>query len=150
MQTDHDTPSGGDAADEDDIFSMDRLRADPEFAAEMKCYARRDRVLSALVAPLGKVPYIGRLLAGFWYCVLDEGVYAACKPRWGAVTFSFLNDGFSPTLWHTWRQLTDPSGPYSGIWMDGAPRDEADAKRKLAAYAAERARDADDGECQSD
>ena len=145
MQTDYYPASGEGAADEEFLSSMEGLRANPEFAAELKRYAHRERVLAALVAPLGKVPYIGRLLAGFWYCVLDEGVYAACKPRWGAVTFSFLNDGFSPTVWHTWQQLTHYDGPYSCIWMDGAPRDEADAERKFSAYAAERARAADAG-----
>ena len=155
MQT-HTGASVGDiSAEEGEDVRDDGLlrpwwRDDPEFLADMERHARREKVLTALVWPLGKVPYIGRLLAGFWFCIFDEGVYATCKPRWGAITFSFLNDGFSPTPWHTWIQLTGHEGPYGGIWTDGAPRDEADAKRKIAGYAAKRAQEAADGERPSD
>lgn len=59
----------------------------------------------------------------FWYSILDEGIYATCKPRWGAITFGWLNDGFKPTIWHTWRQLThDHTDKYTGIYTMGAPK----------------------------
>ena len=155
MQT-HPGPSADDVPAEEggDAHDDGLLRPwwldDPEFLADMERQARREKAIWALVSPLGRLPYVGRLVSSFWFDLLDEGVYQTCKPRWGTITYSFLNDGFSPTLWHTWKQMTDHSGPYGGIWDDGAPRDEADAKRKLAGYAAKRARDAADGERPSD
>jgi len=66
---------------------------------------------------------------GFWYNIFDEGIRSTCKPRWGAVTFGWLNDGMEPTVWHTWRQLThDQSDPYTGIYPSGAPKSFAQAK----------------------
>lgn len=65
----------------------------------------------------------------FWTTLMDEGIVSTCKPRWGALTFSYLNDGFKPTLWHTWRQIThDQTDPYTGIYPDGAPKSLAQAQ----------------------
>jgi hypothetical protein len=67
--------------------------------------------------PLIKLVYI------FWNSIFEDGIKSTCAPRWGAITFSFLNDGYSPTLWHTWRQLIhDGSDKYTGIYTMGAPK----------------------------
>lgn len=101
---------------------------DPEFVAEYKRYVRRMRRADRLTKPLGRIPVIGQLVRIFWYGVLDEGLIATCTPRWGVLTFSFLNDGFKPTVWHTWQQVTKPDGhPYTGIWPSGAPRNAKEA-----------------------
>ena len=75
----------------------------------------------------------------FWASIADEGVKATCKPRWGMLTFAYLNDGVKPTLWHTWRQMThDQSDPYTGTYVGGAPRSLAEAKAWDAQWEAER------------
>jgi hypothetical protein len=129
---DADTESDELSDEKDIVFSG--LNNDPAFLAEMERYRRREKFMVAIVSPLGRIPLIGRLVSGFWYCVMDEGVRSTCKPRWGAITFSFLNDGFSPTPWHTWQQLTNYNGPYSGIWPDGAPHNQAEAQERLRTY----------------
>jgi hypothetical protein len=68
-----------------------------------------------------------RYVYGFWSNLMEEGVRETCKPRWGMVTFAYLNDGMKPTLWHTWKQVMDPNGPYDGIYPGGAPRNRAEA-----------------------
>ena len=88
---------------------------------------RRDRIATRLTSWMRHIPVIGRLVYCFWYTLLYEGPYQTLKPRWGALTFSFLNDGMKPTLWHTWRSIVDPD---EGIWINGAPRNAADAERK--------------------
>lgn len=77
----------------------------------------------------------------FWTCLMDEGIVATCKPRWGALTFSFLNDGMKPTLWHTWRQIThDHTANYTGIYPSGAPSSLAQAQLWDKQWAEERER----------
>jgi hypothetical protein len=70
-----------------------------------------------------------RYIYSFWYNIMDEGIIATCKPRWGHVTFGWLNDGFKPTVWHTWRQLTHSSitDKYTGIYPEGAPKSKKQA-----------------------
>jgi hypothetical protein len=115
MQT-HPDPSADDVPAEEDEDAHDDglLRPwwldDPEFLADMERQARREKVIWALVSPLSHLPYVGRLVSSFWFDLLDEGVYQTCKPRWGTITYSFLNDGFSPTLWHTWKQMGRTAG----------------------------------------
>lgn len=70
----------------------------------------------------------------FWSGVLDEGLMSTVTPRWGMLTFHFLNDGMHPTLWHTWQQITRPNGKFSGIWIPRAPRNLEDARRIEAYY----------------
>ena len=64
----------------------------------------------------------------FWTCLFEEGIVATCKPRWGALTFSYLNDGIRPTLWHTIQQVLWPQGRHSGIYPSGAPHSLAEAQ----------------------
>ena len=85
-----------------------------------------------------------RYVTGFWIGLLDEGPYQMLKPRWGGITFGWLNDGIRPTVWHTWRQLThDHSDPFTGIYTDGAPRSYAEAVEREAIYKARRNEDDD-------
>lgn len=81
-----------------------------------------------------RVPYVGHLAFTFWFCLLDEGLYQTLKPRWGALTFSYLNDGMKPTLWHTIQQVLYPNGPYSGLYTDGAPKSLLEAKAREIKY----------------
>lgn len=92
---------------------------------------RRMKAIDTITSPLRRIPFVGSLVASYWFHLLDEGVVQTLKPRWGALTFGFLNDGIKPTLWHTWQTIKDPQGPYSGIWVSGAPRNREDAERKL-------------------
>lgn len=84
--------------------------------------------------------------AVFWYGVFDEGLMSTIKPRWGLLTFHFLNDGLHPTLWHTWKQITGrQQGKYTGIWTPRAPRNKTDADAITAYYhRIKRALDAED------
>ncbi len=60
---------------------------------------------------------------------MEEGIRSTCKPRWGMMTFAFLNDGFKPTLWHTLYQVVGPiGGKYDGIYTEGAPKSLKQAK----------------------
>jgi hypothetical protein len=102
-----------------------------ENAAEaLRFWEHRQRA-ERLTGWLRRIPIVGQLVHAFWYCLLDEGIVETMKPRWGALTFAFLNDGMKPTLWHTWRQIThDSTDPYTGIYPDGAPASLAEAKSK--------------------
>jgi len=99
---------------------------DPEFRREMARLERRDRIASFLTNWMLDIPVVGRLVHAFWHGLVYGGVRDTLKPRWGALTFSFLNDGMKPTLWHTWRSIVDPE---EGIWVGRAPRNATDAKR---------------------
>jgi len=83
---------------------------------DWKNYQRRIRIASFLTGWMRHIPYIGRLVEAFWYCLIEEGPYSTLKPRWGALTFAFLNDG-RPTIWHTWVQIAHHDGPHSGIYQ---------------------------------
>lgn len=85
---------------------------------------------------MGRIPVVGRLMATFWTCLATEGLRATVKPRWGAMTWAFLNDGYRPTVWHVWQQMNHGvDHPYTGIWPDGAPRSKAEADAMLARFA---------------
>lgn len=97
--------------------------------ADWRNYQRRVRAASLLTNWMLRIPVVGRLVQAFWYCLIEEGPYQTLKPRWGALTFAFLNDGMRPTVWHTWRQIThDQTDPYTGIYPSGAPRSLAQAR----------------------
>jgi hypothetical protein len=101
---------------------------DPDFVAEYARYRRRLDRADRLTKPLRHVPVVGQLIQSFWFGILVEGVRDTCQPRWGLLTFSFLNDGFKPSVWHTWQQITRPHDhPYTGIWVTGAPRNAKEA-----------------------
>jgi len=96
---------------------------------EMVEWRRRHERADRLTRWMDTFPVVGGFVRAFWYCVLTEGVVSTCKPRWGAMTFGYLNDGIRPTVWHTWRQVThDHRDPYTGIYPSGAPRSETEAE----------------------
>ena len=102
----------------------------PEVRDEVARLQRLDRRARRLTGWMRHIPVLGQLTFTFWYCIVTEGFYQTCKPRWGALTFSFLNDGCKPTLWHSWYQVTHDNGdPYTGIYVSGAPRSLAEAQR---------------------
>jgi hypothetical protein len=73
--------------------------------------------------PILKVVY------GFWVGIMSEGIRNTCKPRWGAMTSAWLNDGIKPTVWHTWRSIThDQTDPYTGTYPSGAPSSLEEAR----------------------
>jgi len=101
---------------------------EPELENEpgwIEAYARvKARIARAerMAGWMRRVPVVGSLMWVFWGSLLNEGPYQTIKPRWGVLTFTFLNDGMKPSIWHTWRQVThDQTDPYTGIYVDGAP-----------------------------
>jgi hypothetical protein len=83
----------------------------------------RDRRATRLTGWMRHIPIVGRLCFNFWHGMLSEGPRVTCQPRWGSITFAFLNDGCRPTLWHTYWQMThDQLDPYTGIYPRGAPK----------------------------
>jgi hypothetical protein len=75
----------------------------------------------------------------FWHSMFEEGFKATCKPRWGTLTFAYLNDGIKPTLWHTLRQIThNPLDKYAGFYPDGAPKSLKQAQEWDAKWEKER------------
>lgn len=110
---------------------------DPEFKREFAAHQKRMARIESLTGWMRRVPYIGSLVHTFWFCLFAEGLYQTMKPRWGALTFSFLNDGMKPTLWHTWRSIThDQLDPYTGIYTgkEGAPSSLRQAQEWEAGY----------------
>ena len=114
---------------------------DPEFQKEMEKIHRRDRMANRLTSWLRHVPVIGDYVASFWFLLLNDGI-KTLKPRWGGITFAYLNDGIKPTVWHTWRQMTpDMADPFTGIYVMGAPKSLAQALEWEAKWAKEQAAD---------
>ncbi len=105
-----------------------------EFERHYRWYKLRMRVCEALTGWLRVFGPLGRLAATFWFLVLTEG-----DPR-GGLTFSFLNDGYRPTWWHTWYSINhDNLCPYTGIYPEGAPGSLMEAYERDEAYKAKRA-----------
>jgi hypothetical protein len=71
-------------------------------------------------------PLLG-YVTSFWIGLIEDGPRDMLTPRWGGITFGWLNDGFSPTIWHTWQQVMHPRGKYNGIYLKGAPRNRQEA-----------------------
>lgn len=79
---------------------------------------------------------IAQYIYSFWESIFDEGIRNTCIPRWGVITFAYLNDGMKPTLWHTWRQITHNNhlDKYCGIYPSGAPKSLAEAQELERRY----------------
>lgn len=93
------------------------------------------RVSRFVHATMGRIPIVGRVMATFWCCLATEGVRSTCAPRWGAMTFTFLNDGYGATPWSVWQQMIHRGQHrYTGIWTEGAPRNRAEADAMLARW----------------
>lgn len=95
---------------------------------------RRAKVLTFQYRVFSKIPPwntpLFHYITAFWIGLIDEGPYQMLKPRWGGITFGWLNDGMKPTVWHTLRQLLhDQTDPYTGIYPNGAPKSLEQAKR---------------------
>lgn len=111
----------------------------PEFKKQYRRLVRRNRVADRLTRWMLHIPVVGRLVQAFWYLLIYEGPYQTLKPRWGGLTFAFLNDGCKPTVWHTWRQIThDQTDPYTGIYVMGAPHSLKEAEAMEAKFREER------------
>jgi len=116
----------------------------PEFLKEMADLKRKQAVIEHLTSWMRHIPVVGTYVASFWYLLLEDGP-RTLKPRWGGITFAYLNDGIKPTVWHTWRQVThDSSDPYTGIYTMGAPKSFAQAQEWDAKWAREFAAPCDD------
>ena len=118
------------------------------YEASLSPAARRNsdrhiRVARIQMALARHVPWMRwpvlRLVYDFWSSLMEDGIVGTCKPRWGMVTFAYLNDGMRPTVWHTWHLLTAALGsPFNGIYPSGAPRSRAEAERWEKEYEAKR------------
>lgn len=106
-------------------------------------YNRRNRVISFQFKISQKFFWmrwpILHMVYTFWSSVFEEGIRATLIPRWGSMTFAFLNDGIKPTVWHTlYTILHSPSAKFSGIYTDGAPKSRAEAEEWEAKWEKER------------
>lgn len=102
--------------------------------AEKRNWARRRRA-SIIEAEMYRRFFwlrwpIIHVIYSFWSSLIQEGFYQTIKPRWGAMTFAYLNDGMKPTLWHTLYMITHrPHAKFSGIYISGAPKSRAEAEQ---------------------
>ena len=110
----------------------------PEFQKEFKRYQNRNKIALRLTKWMMHIPVVGYYVATFWYLLIAEGFYQTLTPRYGGITFSFLNDGCGATVWHTWRSVVDHHGNFSGIYTMGAPKNRKQAEEWEAKWEAER------------
>jgi hypothetical protein len=99
---------------------------------EQRNIKRRRKVLDITFKMYRTIPWMRwpvlQYIYAFWEGIFEDGIKSTCKPRWGAVTFGWLNDGIKPTLWHTYIQLTrNHMSKYSGIYPNGAPKSKKQA-----------------------
>ena len=111
----------------DDIFDESigppGSKARTKFDADVARMMRRENRAYRAVGWMKHIPIAGRVCVTFWGGILSDGIRQTCRPRWGSLTFAFLNDGFKPTVWHTFRQMTHGQlDRYTGIYPSGAPR----------------------------
>lgn len=104
------------------MFSSKEMRK-----IERSYHYRKMRFLLKVFGWAMRLPVLG-VGATFWFGLLDEGIKDTLAPRWGLLTFHFLNDGMHPTLWHTWQAIAHHGGDYDGIWIPRAPRSRVDAE----------------------
>ena len=108
-------------------WNIDTLRGSMT-APTRRNFDRRHKVTVAQIKLFKHIPWMRwpvlNYCYSFWAGLFEEGIVNTCKPRWGSITFGWLNDGMKPTVWHTWRQLTHNhvNDPYTGIYPSGAPK----------------------------
>jgi hypothetical protein len=102
---------------------------------ERSWWYRKTRALSWVFGWARNLPII-TVGATFWVGVADEGLRSTLAPRWGLLTFHFLNDGMRPTIWHTVQSVLHPGDV--GIWHPRAPRSQADADAITEYYRSKR------------
>jgi hypothetical protein len=106
---------------------------DPEFMAEYRRVRQRMADGRARTDWMRRIPVVGDFVRVFWFLIYTEGWRQTLDPHASGLTFSYLNDGMKPTLWHTWHQVTQPDDdPYVGIYPNGAPRSLAEAQDRAA------------------
>jgi len=106
----------------------------PEFQEEYRKFVRRNNIAEHLTQWMIHIPVLGKYTRDFWYLLIADGIWTL-KPRWGGITFAYLNDGCGATIWHTWRQMThDNTDPYTGIYVMGAPHSLAEAEAMEAQF----------------
>lgn len=98
---------------------------------------RRHKVDTIVNKLYRRIPWMNwpviKVVYAFWNGIFDEGIKATIKPRWGLMTFAYLNDGHKPTLWHTWRQITrGPQDKYTGLYVGFADKRGAPKSLKQA------------------
>jgi len=117
-----------------------KLMNSPEVLADVARMRRREERVQRVFGWTKRIPVVGPYVNAFWFLIFTEGIRSTCKPRWGGITFAFLNDGMKPTLWHTWRQVTRSNeDKYTGIYPGGAPVSLAEAQAWEEKWEAERA-----------
>jgi hypothetical protein len=105
------------------------------FQKEYRRMVRRNDAADRLTRWMLHIPVLGKFTRDFWYLLIAEGFRSTLKPRWGGITFAYLNDGCGATVWHTWRQMThDQTDPYTGIYIMGAPRSLKEAEAMEAEF----------------
>jgi hypothetical protein len=102
--------------------SWTELEARITQSSEYKALVRRHERAERLTGWLRHVPVIAPLVHVFWRSLVSEGVRATLAPRWGALAFSFLNDGYKPTWYHAWHNATHDD-PYDGKFDPDNPND---------------------------
>lgn len=112
-------------------IDFDRWRSNLS-PARQRQWDREAKARHIRIALYNHVPWMSwpvlRYVYAFWGGILEEGIYQTCKPRWGAVTFGYLNDGIRPSLWHTWQNIMHPSSEYARtLYPKGAPRNKSEA-----------------------
>jgi hypothetical protein len=113
--------------------ALNDLLNDPKVRADYERLVRKHARIERIIGWMKRIPILGRFVHTFWFAMLDEGPLATLKPRWGTITYAFLNDGIKPTLWHTWDSMTtkDVTSLYvTGNPVDGVrrpPRSRAEA-----------------------
>lgn len=106
------------------MTAFEEWRRGSRFSAEYERIRQRWDRADRLTNWMRRIPLVGQLVAVFWWAVLFEG-----DPR-DALLFSFLNDGYRPSLWHTVYSVThDDSAPFSGIYPKGAPKNRQEAEK---------------------
>ena len=93
-------------------------------SAGWRNYQRRIKLANRLTSWMRHIPIVGRLSYAFWFSMIESGGYQTLKPRWGSMTFAFLNDGIKPTVWHTWHSITTDD---AAIYIHGAPKNRGEA-----------------------
>jgi len=95
---------------------------------------RRGKAIRFEIAAFKKMPWVRwpilHVIYSFWGAIIQEGIIATIKPRWGAMTFAYLNDGMGTNIWHVWYVITHgPHAKYNMLYPKGAPKNRKEAER---------------------
>lgn len=101
-----------------ELFSPEEIRD-----IERSWDFRKMSALLDLFGPFWRMPVLN-VAATFWYGIVMDGIRGTLTPRWGLLTFHYLNDGMHPTLYHTVRTILSPT---TGIYPGRAPHSRVEA-----------------------